>query len=104
MLHVESTLGLPAVGAALSRSTGEFPLPVLVWVEAPTGEWGQMILLGPREALHAMNNGLGSSIGADWHFVVSRLAAAVRDPTPNTLEAARHALALYAAKLGVLAG
>jgi hypothetical protein len=104
MLHVESTLGLLPARAGLSRSTGEFPLPVLVWVEAPTGEWDQMTLLGPREALHAMNNGLGSPTSADWHFVVSRLAAAVCDPTPDTLEAARHALALHAAKLGVLAG
>ncbi len=104
MLHLESTLGLAPVRAGLSRSRGEFPLPVLVWVEAPTGEWDQMTLLGPREALQAMDNGLGSPTGTDRHLVVSRLAAAVRNPAPNTLEAARHALALHAAKLGVLAG
>ncbi len=104
MLHVESIVSPSPGRAGLGRSTGEFPLPLLVWVEAPTGEWDQVTLLGPREALHAMNNGLGSPTGAGWHFVVSRLAAAVRDPKPNTLEAARHALALYTAKLGVLAG
>ena len=104
MLHVESIVSPSPGRAGLGRSIGKFPLPVLVWVEAPTGEWDQMTLLGPREALHAMNNGLGSPTGTDWHFVVSRLAAALRDPAPNMLEAARHALALYAAKLGVLAG
>ena len=104
MLHVESIVSPSPGRAGLGRSTGEFPLPVLVWVEAPTGEWDQMTILGPREALHAMNNGLGSTASADWHFAVSRLAAAVRDPSPNALEAARHALAVYAAKLGVLAG
>ena len=104
MLHVESTLSPFLVRSGLSRTTGEFPLPVLVWVETHTGEWEQMAIPGPREALRALNSGLGSTADPDWHFVVSRLAAAVRDPTPNALEAARHSLAFYAAQLGVLAG
>jgi hypothetical protein len=51
-----------------------------------------------------MDKVLGPSDDADWHFVVDRLAAAVRDPAPDALERARHALAVYAARLGVLAG
>ena len=105
MLNVESTFYSSAIQARLSRSTGEFPLPVLVWVETPTGEWDHLTILTPREALHAMDTVLRPpSADADWHFVVGRLAAAVRDPAPDLLERARHALAVYAARLGVLAG
>jgi hypothetical protein len=104
MLNVESNFYPSAARAGLSRSTGEFPLPVLVWVETPTGEWDHLTISSPREALEAMDTVLGPGTDADWHFVVGRLAAAVRDPAPDLLERARHALAVYAARLGVLAG
>jgi hypothetical protein len=104
MLNVESNFHPSAARAGWSRSTGEFPLPVLVWVETHTGEWEQLALPSPREALEAMDKVLGPSDDADWHFVVGRLAAAIRDPAPDALERARHALAVYAARLGVLAG
>ncbi len=104
MLNVESNVYPPQVQRRLGRSTGQFPLPVLVWVEMPSGEWDHLTLLTPREALEAMDTVLGPGDDADWHFVVGRLAAAVRDPAPDLLERARHALAVYAARLGVLAG
>jgi hypothetical protein len=104
MLNVESNFHPSAARAGLSRSTGEFPLPVLVWVETHTGEWEQLAIPSPHEALHAMDSVLGPSGDADWRFVVGRLAAAVRDPAPDALERARHALAVYAARLGLLAG
>jgi hypothetical protein len=104
MLNVESSYYPSAAQSGLSRGTGEFPLPVLVWVETHTGEWDHLTILTPREALKAMDNVLGPSADADWHFVVGRLADAVRNSEPDTLERARHALAVYAARLGVLAG
>lgn len=88
----------------VGRNLGEFPLPVLVWNETHSGEWESLTIFNPREALHAMDNGLGTKTDEGWHFVVTRLAAAVRDPRRDTLEHARHALAVYAARLGVLAG
>ncbi len=104
MLNVESNVYPPQVQRRLGRSTGQFPLPVLVWVEMPSGEWDHLTISSPREALEAMDTVLGPGDDADWHFVVGRLAAAVRDPAPDLLERARHALAVYAARLGVLAG
>jgi hypothetical protein len=77
---------------------------VLVWVEISPGEWSQLTIPGPIAALQAMDNVLSSSTDADWHRVVGRLADAVHDPRPDALERARHALAVYAARLGILAG
>jgi hypothetical protein len=87
-----------------SQSPRDFPLPVLVWVEISPGEWSQLTIPGPIAALQAMDNVLSSSTDADWHRVVGRLADAVHDPRPDALERARHALAVYAARLGILAG
>ena len=92
---------LPALPGLDARG---FPLPVLVWVEISPGEWSQLTIPGPIAALHALDQVLGSSADADRHFVVGRLADAVRDPAPDALERARHALAVYAARLGILAG
>jgi hypothetical protein len=105
MLNAERNLHpYPPRTDVLCRNSGEFPLPVLVWNETHSGEWESLTIFNPREALHAMNNGLGTKTDEGWHFVVGRLAVAVRDPRPNNLEQARHALAVYAARLGVLAG
>jgi hypothetical protein len=79
-------------------------LPVLVWIETDTGEWLQLTIPSPITALHVMDDVLSSGTDADRSFVVGRLTDAVRDPAPSSLERARHALAVYAARLGVLAG
>ena len=102
MLNLKSAApSLPTLPAVTAR---DFPLPVLVWVETHTGEWYQLPLRSPMAALHALDEVLGSSTDAEWHFVVGRLTDALRDPAPLTLERARHALAVFAARLGVLAG
>lgn len=102
MLNLKSDVtSLPTLPGLNAR---DFPLPVLVWVETRTGEWSQLPLRSPMAALHALDEVLGSSTDADWHFVVGRLTDALRDPAPLTLERARHALAVFAARLGVLAG
>jgi hypothetical protein len=102
MLNLKSAApSLPTLPAVTARG---FPLPVLVWVETRTGEWSQLTIPSPIAALHALDELLGSSTDADWQFVVGRLTDAVRDPAPLTLERARHALAVFAARLGILAG
>lgn len=95
---------VPSLPTLPGLNARDFALPVLVWVETGTGEWAQMTIPSPIAALHAMDHMLGSSVDADRHFVVGRLADAVRDPRPDTLERARHALAVYAVRLGILAG
>ena len=105
MLNAGTNLHLhPTTADLLRRNFDEFPLPVLGWIETPPGEWDQLTIHDPREALHALNNGLGSMTDEGWAFVVGQLAVALHDPSPVELERARHALAVYAARIGVLAG
>jgi hypothetical protein len=105
MLNIETDLHPhPATEDVLRRNFGEFHLPVLVWIERQPGEWDHLTIHGPRDALHALNNGLGTMTDEGWASVVGQLAVALQDPTPDALERARPALAVFAARIGVLAG